>query len=93
MYIAVIYTKGPAWTSREAAHEMIQAHIAYQHKNADLGKLMMGGPFVGEVGGMGIFEVESKAEAEAIVAKDPAVAGGIYNVELHEWRIAGRGRE
>lgn len=38
-------------------------------------------------GGMMIFEAKSMAEAQEIIARDPLVANGCVNYQLHEWRI------
>lgn len=36
-------------------------------------------------GGMLLFQADSKAEAEQIVAQDPLVVNGCVDYELHEW--------
>jgi len=90
MHVAVIYSKGPAWTDSDAAQDQIEAHKAYQHRNFEAGKLVMGGPFIDEAGGMAIYEAQSKEEVEAIVQNDPAVKSGFYLASLHSWRIAVR---
>ncbi len=38
-------------------------------------------------GGMLLFEADSLAEAEAIVAADPLVQNGCVTYELHEWCV------
>ncbi|BAY65134.1 hypothetical protein NIES22_52360 [Calothrix brevissima NIES-22] len=38
-------------------------------------------------GGMMVFEAQSMAEAREIIARDPLVANGCVNYQLHEWRI------
>ena len=87
MHVAVIYSKGPAWTSREAAKDHIEAHKAFQHKNFEAGLLLMGGPFLDEAGGMALLEVGSRQQAENVVGDDPAIKGGFYSAKLHPWRI------
>ncbi len=87
MHVVVIYSKGTAWANSEAAQEQIKAHIAYQHRNFEAGKLVMGGPFVDEAGGMAILEAQSKEEAEAIVQSDPSIVSGTYTATLHPWRV------
>ena len=88
MYVAVIYSKGPAWADTEAPKDKIHAHIAHQRKHFEAGKLVMGGPFIEEPGGMAIFDVAFRDEAAAIVRGDPAVTSGIYAAALHPWRVA-----
>jgi len=88
MHVAVVYSKGPNWSEEGPKGEHISRHIAHQRKNFDAGKLIMGGPFLDEQGGMAILEVDSRDEAQQIVQNDPAVSGGFYVVALHPWRIA-----
>ena len=88
MHIAVIYSKGPNWREEGPDGEHISRHIAYQQKNFETKKLVMGGPFLNEGGGMAVFEVELRDEADQIVRNDPAVRDGFYVATLHPWRIA-----
>ena len=88
MHVAVIYSKGPNWRKEGPDGEHISRHIAYQRKNFEAKKLVMGGPFMDEAGGMAVFEVDSRDEAAEIVQNDPAVKAGFYVTSLHPWRIA-----
>jgi len=88
MHVAVIYSEGPNWRDEGPDGEHISRHIAYQRKNFEARKLVMGGPFMDEAGGMAVFEVDSREEAAKIVQNDPAVKDGFYIVALHPWRIA-----
>jgi len=87
MHVAVVYSKGPNWREEGPKGEHISRHIAHQRKNFEAGKLVMGGPFMDEQGGMAILEVDSRDEAQQIVQKDPAVSGGFYVVALRAWRV------
>ena len=90
MHVAVVYSKGPSWTNSEAGKDMIEAHKAYQHKNFEAGLLVMGGPFLDEAGGMAIFEVHSRQQADNVVGGDPAIKSGFYSAKLYPWRIVVR---
>ncbi|MBN2208033.1 MAG: hypothetical protein JW759_01880 [Candidatus Coatesbacteria bacterium] len=87
MHVAVIYSKGPTWSDEDPKGQLISRHIAHQRRNFEAGKLVMGGPFIGEHGGMAILEVDSMDEAQQLVQSDPAVSGGFYVVALHPWRV------
>jgi len=87
MHVAVIYSKGPNWCEEGPDGEHVSRHIAYQRNNFEAKKLVMGGPFMDEAGGMAIFEVGSRDEAAEIVQNDPAVKEIFYVVTLHPWRI------
>ena len=87
MHVAVVYSKGPNWSEEGPKGEHISRHIAHQRKHFEAGKLLMGGPWMDEQGGMAILEVDSTDEAHQIVQNDPAVSGGFYVVALHPWRI------
>jgi len=90
MHVVVIYSKGPNWCEEGPDGEHISLHIAHQHRQFEAGKLVMGGPFMDEAGGLAIFEVESRDEAAEIVHDDPAVKAGFYVVALHPWRMVQR---
>jgi len=56
-------------------------------KLAEMGKLVLAGPFFGNesMRGIFIFDVETKEEAEALTDTDPAVISGVLKMELREW--------
>ena len=74
----------------EARAEARPAHLAWA---AALPGLAMAGPLLDAAGGMvgSVFLIEAKdlAEAKAIHAQDPYVAGGVFgHVHIHETRWA-----
>jgi len=90
MYFVVIYSRGPNWANSKAARERIAAHIEYQRARFEAHKLVMGGPFVNEVGGMAIFDLDTEDELAEILNADPAVASNVYSATAHRWRVAVR---
>jgi uncharacterized protein YciI len=50
-------------------------------------KLLLAGPFLdkGDLAGIFIFNVTTIEEAKNLVATDPAVKAGIFDMELHPW--------
>jgi uncharacterized protein YciI len=86
---AVVYAPGPNWKEREQQRQDdLKAHISYQHSWLDKGILLMGGPYPDDEGGLALFAADSEDEIQALVAADPCVASGTYQVTVHQWRIA-----
>ncbi|MEZ5059808.1 MAG: YciI family protein [Saprospiraceae bacterium] len=51
-------------------------------------KLVMGGPFLDNSGGMMIYNCETIEEAQKIANDDPTVKSGLLNVEVKQWMVA-----
>ena len=71
---------------------VVSAHYEYLVSLRDEGKLVVAGPSIveGDTIGIGVLDVESRTEAEAIVAADPAITGGVMTAEIRPMRIAVR---
>jgi uncharacterized protein YciI len=67
--------------------QYIPAHKAYVQELITRGHKPRSGYWAKKGGGMMIFEADSMAEAEAIVAEDPLIKNGCVNYQLYEWRI------
>jgi uncharacterized protein len=74
----------PDFVSTMTAEEQatMRAHGAFLRDQLAAGKLVVAGPVFDPAGafGMGVFEVGSLGELEAILAHDPATAIGRYQV-------------
>lgn len=70
--------------------EIQAAHLAYMSKNAEDGVLMIAGPFGddGDMRGIVIYDVATKAEADSIINGDPAVKAGRLAIEVKPWWAA-----
>ena len=78
-----------AATMTDAEGEVFGAHFAYLQGLLAEGTLVLAGPTLGAVNtGITVFEAPDRAAAEAIMAADPAVAGGIVTGELREMRVS-----
>jgi uncharacterized protein len=73
--------------SREERSEIQKGHMANISRLADLGKLLLAGPFFGNdsLRGIFIFDVSSLEEAENLTNTDPAIRAGVLKMELKEW--------
>lgn len=71
----------------EQRQEIQGAHMQNINKMAELGKLVVAGPFFGndDLRGLYIFDVESLDEAKALTETDPAIQKGVLKMDLKEW--------
>ncbi|MBD2197296.1 MULTISPECIES: YciI family protein [Calothrix] len=65
----------------------VPAHKAYVEDLIAKGHKARTGYWAEFGGGMMVFEAQSMTEAQEIIARDPLVANGCVNYQLHEWRI------
>jgi uncharacterized protein YciI len=73
--------------SPEQRQEIQAGHMANIGKMAEMGKLVLAGPFFGneELRGIYIFDVQSIEEAKALTEADPAIQAGVLKMDLKEW--------
>ncbi len=90
-YYFCLLTKGPNREQPAAEAQRLQTgHMANMNRLAEAGKLLVAGPFAddGEWRGIFILKCASLAEAQTLVATDPAVAAGRLLAEVHPWMTA-----
>lgn len=89
-YYFVMLTKGPRRdeiTDTAVINKLQAGHMGNMKRLADEGKLLVAGPF-GDDGnwrGIFIFDVDTKEEAEQLLATDPMIKAGRLGYELHPW--------
>jgi uncharacterized protein YciI len=71
----------------EQRAEIQGAHMANIGKMAEIGKLLVAGPFFGneDLRGLYIFDVQTIEEAKALTETDPAIQAGVLKMDLKEW--------
>lgn len=87
-YVLAFLKAGPnRGGDREEALAIQRAHLDYIGQLAEEGKLIAAGPFLGagDLRGIFLFAVASVEEAQALAERDPAVAAGRLQLELHGW--------
>jgi uncharacterized protein YciI len=88
-YYVALMKKGPAWTapSSPEANAVQQAHLAYLESLETEKKLVAAGPISdnSELRGVLVFDVAAKADAERLVAEDPAVKANRLSPLVLEW--------
>jgi uncharacterized protein YciI len=73
--------------SPEQRSEIQAGHMANIGKMAEMGKLIVAGPFFGndDLRGIYIFDVQTLEEAKALTETDPAIQAGVLKMDLKEW--------
>jgi len=69
---------------------IVSDHFTYLQTLHSEGRLVLAGPspVPGDAFGLDVYDVEDRAEVEAILAADPAIAGGIMTAEIRPFRIS-----
>ncbi|MFB9076828.1 YciI family protein [Flavobacterium procerum] len=88
-YVFCLLKSGSNTTvSKEESKKLFEGHMANINKLAKEGKLVVAGPFMKNdrnYRGIYIFNVETIAEAEALVVTDPAIKAKLLEAELTPW--------
>lgn len=89
-YFAILFTQGENWEKGKHIWEQdVEQHKIYwtQHRKE---KVIAGGPFMDDTGGLIIVEVESLEEAKELASYDPAVSNKIFHANVHPWRLVSK---
>lgn len=87
-YVMAFLKRGPnRGQDSVTAAQLQKAHLDNIGRLAEMGKLVVAGPFMdtGAVRGIYIFDVRSVEEARELTATDPAIQAGRLVMELHPW--------
>jgi uncharacterized protein YciI len=89
---ALVHRPGPAWVDETGYREQpgIERHIGYLRRLFDEGRMVMGGPFLDDAGGLALIEADDMEEASTFAYDDPTVREGLLSVEVHPWRVVFR---
>jgi uncharacterized protein YciI len=84
----VIYRPGPAWIAGKHIREQPpREHGKYLLELYERGAMKSAGPFEDDTGAAVVLEAADQAEAEALIAGDPAVKAKIFTHEIHAWGL------
>lgn len=88
-YVMAFLIRGDSVSNytQEQRSEIQAGHMANIGKMAEMGKLIMAGPFFGndDLRGIYIFDVQTLEEAKALTETDPAIKAGVLKMDLKEW--------
>jgi uncharacterized protein len=88
-YVVGFLVRGPKWSSSPTAdlEKLQENHLAHIRMMAEVGKLIVAGPFPdgGRIRGMSIFRAASVEEVKVLAEADPAVVSGRLKYEWHPW--------
>ena len=85
---AVCYSRGPNWVKGKSVFEQpLQAHLAYMKAPHAQGRLLLGGPFLNDEGGLVVVRVAGIDEANQIASDDPAIRAGVMMTRAHPWKL------
>jgi uncharacterized protein len=81
-----VYRPGPSWRPGVPMREQdLRAHGGYHAQLVREGRSVAGGGFVGMDGGMAIVRAADLAEAQAMLAADPAIVNGVFAADIRHW--------
>ncbi|WP_207492688.1 YciI family protein [Aridibaculum aurantiacum] len=77
-------------TDTAVINQLQRGHMANMDSMAKAGKLLVAGPFGDDGNWRGIFiiDADTKEEVEQLLKKDPAIAAGRLDYEIHPWWTA-----
>jgi len=88
-YVVGFLVRGPKWRAGSAPdlEKLQESHLAHVRMMAEVGKLIVAGPFPdgGRIRGMSIFRAASIDEVKVLAEADPAVVSGRLKYEWHPW--------
>jgi uncharacterized protein YciI len=90
---AVLYLRGHAWDVAVPFHAQqgVGRHRDFLAAQHEAGRLVFGGPFLDDSGGLAVYRAASLDELEALVRTDATVIDGLLAYEIHPYVLAFRG--
>jgi uncharacterized protein YciI len=87
--VLVRWKAGPTWTSGAVDEQPgWDEHAAYIDELIERGIFVMGGPLADQSGSLSLLENVTEHEALELIAEDPFVANGVFELEeVRAWNI------
>jgi len=87
--VVVVYRAGPAWKSGPPEEQADwDAHADFVDDLVARGAFVMGGPFSDHSGSLVLLEGMTAAEALDVVAEDPFVHNGVFEIDsVRDWTV------
>jgi uncharacterized protein YciI len=89
LLFVLLHRPGPTWDANLPYPQQpgVEDHVAYMKTCFEQGRILMGGPFADDSGGMMLLEAGDLQEATNIARADPKVRDGLLVVQVHPWRV------
>lgn len=89
IYYVLLHTPGPKWVEGTDFREQpgVMDHVQYMAGFMEGERLVIGGPFLDNSGGMMVLRANSLEEAEATAHADPSVKAGLLKVHVRPWLV------
>jgi uncharacterized protein len=89
-FLAIYRPPRPTFASDATGEEsrIIGDHFEYLKELLAQGKLLIAGPCEDASMGIAVFEARDEEEAGRILARDPAVTGGVFRGEIKRYRVS-----
>lgn len=90
-YVLVLIHRGPYRPASDGERDrLLHEHLASNARLHAEGKLILAGPMRddGDLRGIFLFDSASVEEVRGWCAGDPAIAAGVFRVEIHPWYSA-----
>jgi uncharacterized protein YciI len=87
--VLVVFKAGPAWGSGPPEDQPAwEAHAEFVEELIEEGTFVMGGPLSDYSGSVNVLEGVTAAEAADLLATDPFVANGVFEVDsIRDWTV------
>jgi myo-inositol-1(or 4)-monophosphatase len=88
--VAFLYSGPNPVDDPEESKKMMKGHLANIQRLHDEGKIILAGPYLSktDLRGYFLFDTDSVEAAQAWCDSDPAIAAGVFRVDLHPWYSA-----
>ena len=80
----VEYHAGPNW---KAFDIHVNGHLEFLRTLMKRGKILYGGPFSSEKGGLSVYDLVDPDAVDALVTHDPLVAHKVVTYSIKSWRM------
>lgn len=90
VFFVLFHSPGPRWAEGSGFREQpgVGEHVNYMAGQLEAGRLVFGGPFLDDSGGMMILRAATREEAVTIAEADPTVVDGLLRVAVKPWMMA-----
>ena len=90
VYYVLMHSPGDNWVQGVSFREQpgVMEHVQYMASFIEGRKLVIGGPFLDNTGGMMVMQADTQEEAEKIANADPTVVNKLLKVTVKPWMAA-----